>query len=107
MLKEILKFDIITPVDDNYLSVGDNMRTRKQSRGNKNIVGVKVEAIRKSKDMKQKELLAQLQVKGVDMNTSGLSKLEGQFRSVSDIELKALAEILETPVEYLLGMNEE
>ena len=36
-----------------------------------------VEAVRKQKGMKQKEL-AQLQVNGVDMNASGLSKLEGR-----------------------------
>ncbi len=83
------------------------MRIRKQKPGNKNIVGTRVEAIRKSKDIKQKELLAQLQVKGVDMNASGLSKLEGQVRKVSDIELKALSEILETPVAYLLGMDKQ
>ena len=53
--------------------------------------------------MKQKELLAQLQVRGVDMNASGLSKLEGQVRYVTDIELVALADILEVSVDKLLG----
>ena len=36
------------------------MRLRKQERGNKNIIGAKVEEIRKQQGMKQKELLAQL-----------------------------------------------
>ena len=58
---------------------------------------------RKQKGMKQKELLAQLQVNGVDMNASGLSKLEGQIRFVTDVELVALADILEVSVDYLLG----
>ena len=62
-----------------------------------------VEAVRKQKGMKQKELLAQLQVNGVDMNASGLSKLEGQIRFVTDVELVALADILEVSVDYLLG----
>ena len=48
------------------------MRLRKQALGNRNMVGVRVEEIRKKKGMKQKELLAQLQVRGVDMNASGL-----------------------------------
>ena len=82
------------------------MRIRKQKRGNKNIIGARVELIRKEKAIKQKELLAQLQVKGVDMNASGLSKLEGQIRRVSDIELKALSEVLEVSVNYLLGTEE-
>jgi hypothetical protein len=44
--------------------------------------------------MKQKKLLAQLQVHGVDMNASGLSKLEGQLRYVTDFGLTALVETL-------------
>lgn len=79
------------------------MRLRKQELGDRNLVGSKVEAVRKKKGMKQKELLAQLQVNGVDMNASGLSKLEGQIRFVTDVELVALADILEVSVDYLLG----
>lgn len=79
------------------------MRLRKQELGDRNLIGARVETIRKKKRMKQKELLAQLQVRGVDMNASGLSKLEGQLRFVTDIELVALADILETPVDVLLG----
>ena len=42
---------------------------------------------------------------GVDMNASGLSKLEGQIRYVTDVELVALADILEVSVDYLLGRD--
>ncbi|WP_322199470.1 hypothetical protein [Acutalibacter intestini] len=56
--------------------------------------------------MKQKELLAQLQVRGVDLNASGLSKLEGQIRFVTDIELLALADILNVSVMWLLTGEE-
>ncbi len=79
------------------------MRLRKQNLGDRNLIGARVESERKKKGMKQKELLAQLQVNGVDMNASGLSKLEGQIRYVTDIELVALADILETSVDSLLG----
>lgn len=82
------------------------MRLRKQELGDRNLVGAKVEEIRKRKKMKQKELLAQLQIRGVDMNASGLSKLEGQIRFVTDIELVALADILEVSVDYLLGRTQ-
>ncbi len=83
------------------------MRLRKQELGNRNLIGARVEASRKKKNMKQKELLAQLQVYGVDMNASGLSKLEGQIRYVTDIELVALADILEVSVAYLVGLEDE
>ena len=79
------------------------MRLRKQELGNRNLVGARVEAARKKAGMKQKELLAQLQVNGIDMNASGLSKLEGQIRYVTDFELLALALILDVSIEELLG----
>ncbi|MBE6822845.1 MAG: XRE family transcriptional regulator [Ruminococcaceae bacterium] len=79
------------------------MRLRKQDLGTRNIVGARVELARKNKGMKQKELLAQLQVNGIDINASALSKLEGQVRYVADFELAALAEILGVSVDWLLG----
>lgn len=83
------------------------MRLRKQSLGTRNIVGARIEQAQKQKGMKQKELLAQLQVKGVDMNGSSLSKLEGQIRMVTDIELLAFADILGVSVDWLLGREKD
>lgn len=74
------------------------MRIRKKPLGDKNLVGARIESIRRNRGMKQKELLAQLQVRGVDINASALSKLEGQLRTVTDIELLAFAEILDVDV---------
>ena len=79
------------------------MRLRKQALGNRNLIGARVEQARKGLGMKQKELLAQLQVNGVDMNASALSKLERQMRSVNDFEIVALANILNVSVDWLLG----
>ena len=75
------------------------MRIRKKPLGDKNLVGARIESIRRNRGMKQKELLAQLQVRGVDINAS---KLEGQLRTVTDIELLAFAEILDVDVFWLL-----
>ncbi|MDY6016156.1 MAG: helix-turn-helix domain-containing protein [Acutalibacteraceae bacterium] len=82
------------------------MRIRKQALGDRNIVGAKIEARRKAINMKQKDLLTQLQIKGIDLNASGLSKLEGQLRYVTDFELKALSEVLGMTVNELLGVDE-
>ena len=79
------------------------MKTRKLALGNRNIVGVRVTEARLAIGMKQVELLAKLQLAGVDMSIPALSLLEGQKRPVSDIELKALADILEVSVDWLLG----
>lgn len=81
------------------------MRIRKQALGDRNIIGAKVEARRKAINMKQKDLLTQLQIKGIDLNASGLSKLEGQLRCVTDYELKALSEVLNISVGELLDME--
>ena len=82
------------------------MRTRKQELGDMNIIGERVEKQRKAIGMKQKDLLAQLQVSGIDLNASGLSKLEGQLRGVKDYELKAIALALDVSVNWLLGIEE-
>ena len=82
------------------------MRTRKQALGTRNIIGARVEKARKNQGMKQKELLAHMQTKGIDLNSSALSKLEGQVRGVWDFELAALADILNVSVDGLLGREE-
>ncbi|MCL2299565.1 MAG: XRE family transcriptional regulator [Firmicutes bacterium] len=81
------------------------MRTRQQALGDRNIVGVKVEQRRRELHMRQKDLLTRLQINGVDLNASGLSKLEGQYRLVTDVELKCLALALEVRVDWLLGIE--
>ncbi len=82
------------------------MNTRKLALGNRNIVGARVTQIRKQKGILQKDLLAKLQVAGIDISLPALSLLEGQKRPVFDTELKALSEILEVDVRWLLGQVE-
>ena len=79
------------------------MKQRKLALGNRNIIGARVTEARKNKNMKQIELLTQLQLHGIEMSTPALSLLEGQKRPVSDIELNALADILDVSVDWLLG----
>ncbi len=82
------------------------MRIRTKEIGTCNLVGKQVEQRRKELEMKQKDLLIQLQMRGVELNPSGLSKLEGQLRKVSDFELVALADILGVSILWLLDMEE-
>lgn len=79
------------------------MKIRKLALGNRNLIGARVTQARNAKNMKQVDLLAKLQVAGVDMSIPALSLLEGQKRPVTDIELSALADILEVSVNWLLG----
>lgn len=82
------------------------MKPRKLELGNRNIIGARVTKARKAQGMKQIELLAKLQLAGIDISTPALSLLEGQKRPVSDIELNALADILNVSVNWLLGREE-
>ncbi len=79
------------------------MRTRKLALGDRNLVGARVTQARENLRMKQVELLAKLQVEGIEISVPALSLLEGQKRPVSDKELNALANILHVSVDWLLG----
>jgi len=79
------------------------MKTRKLELGERNMVGRRVTEARLAKGMRQKELLAKLQTEGIEISTPALSLLEGQKRPVSDIELNAIANVLNVSVDWLLG----
>ena len=83
------------------------MKTRKLKLGDRNIIGESVTQARLFRKMKQNELLAKLQLAGIDISAPALSLLEGQKRPVSDIELSAIADILQVSVNWLLGREEE
>ncbi|MGX1827311.1 helix-turn-helix domain-containing protein [Paenibacillus taichungensis] len=79
------------------------MKHRQEPPGDKNIIGSRVVALRKSKDIKQREFLARLQTLGLDISQTSLSRLEGQYRLVQDYEVVVIAKALEVSVGYLLG----
>lgn len=79
------------------------MKTRKLPLGDRNMVGARVTEARQRVDMKQSELLAKLQVSGINISIPALSLLEGQKRPVTDFELCALADALHVSVDWLLG----
>ena len=54
------------------------VKTRKLELGDRNLIGARVTKARQDLDMKQVELLAKLQLAGVDMSVLALSLLEGQ-----------------------------
>ena len=77
------------------------MKIRKQEYGDSNIIGKRVEFLRKEKNIKQKDFIAQLQVAGLDINPTSYSKLEGQLRSATDREIYFIARALDVPIEEL------
>lgn len=77
------------------------MKSRKKPLGNKNIIGANVTKIRRLNMMSQKELAINMQLLGVDINFSSLSKLEGQTRVASDKEVFTIAQIFNIKTDDL------
>lgn len=77
------------------------MKIRKKEYGNANMVGKKIEKLRKDKGIKQKDFIAKMQVMGCDINPTSYSKLEGQVRSATDKEIFVISRILNVPMEAL------
>ena len=64
-------------------------------------MGKNIERLRKERGIKQKDFIAKIQVMGCDMNPTSYSKLEGQLRSATDIEIFTIAKILNIKMEEL------
>ena len=83
------------------------MKTRRLPLGSRNIVGARVTEARMARNLKQNELLRELQKKGMEISAPALSLLEGQKRPVFDYELNALADILCVSSDWLLGRTKK
>ncbi len=77
------------------------MKVRKKEYGDCNLIGKRVETLRKEQNIKQKDFIARLQVAGLDINPTSYSKLEGQLRNATDKEVYAIALVLGVPIMTL------
>ena len=73
----------------------------------KNIIGSKVKEARKNAKppISQTDLIARLEILGISLSQSSLSKLENGLRPVPDIELVAIARALKVSPQWLLGTD--
>lgn len=83
-----------------------NMKIRKKEYGECNMIGKRVEMLRKRKGVKQKDFISQMQSMGCDINPTSYSKLEGQFRIATDKEIYVIAHLLDVDIN-LLFENED
>ena len=81
------------------------MKIRKQEYGSANVVGKNIERLRKQKGIKQKDFIAKIQTMGCDMNPTSYSKLEGQLRAATDIEIYVIAKVLGVTMEELFDIE--
>ena len=80
-----------------------HLKTRKKAYGNVNIVGRRIEMLRKDKGISQKDFISRMQAMGCDINPTSYSKLEGQVRIATDKEIYVIAQILNISVDDLFS----
>jgi HTH-type transcriptional regulator, cell division transcriptional repressor len=72
----------------------------------KNIVGSRIKRARKEAHITQMDLAARLQVVGVLIDRSAIAKLETGKRPASDIEIAAIARVLNVDITWLFKDSE-
>ncbi|MBR4027877.1 MAG: helix-turn-helix transcriptional regulator [Lachnospiraceae bacterium] len=65
----------------------------------KNLIGTKVKELRKEKKLSQQQLSDKLETLAIYICRGSISRIEDQTRTVTDIELYGLSQILDTPIE--------
>ena len=78
------------------------MFINKAESGRNNLCGEKVSLLRKQMRISQRELADRLQLYGLDVDKNAIQRIEAGKRFVTDIELVALANVLQTSFEILL-----
>ena len=71
--------------------------------GKKNICGDRLREACVVRRLRQEDLAAQIQLKGINMERDSISRIEIGTR---DFELKIFAEVLGVSVQWLLGIDE-
>ena len=83
------------------------MYKNKNTKGRNNICGNNIKQLRKHLPEKtsQRKLADMLQIKGLDIDKNAIQRIESGKRFVTDIELKALSDVLHVSCDELLDDN--
>lgn len=92
---------IITEEDNS-----DMPKPRTES-GEKNLISKRLAKLRQDHHMSQRDLANKLQLAGYDIDKNVITRIETNKRYVSDLEIKAFAEIFQVSYVYLLDGEEE
>jgi transcriptional regulator with XRE-family HTH domain len=73
----------------------------------RNIVGERIKLARKTANppITQADLAARLQLSGMQLDRVTITKIETGYRVVTDVEAKAIADVLNVSIEWLYGDN--
>lgn len=71
----------------------------------KNIISKKIRQLRIEKKMTQQELSAKLETMAIYICRGSISRIEDQSRTITDIELYGLSQVLSAPIEELFKIS--
>lgn len=66
----------------------------------RNITGSNIRLARQSKKLTQEELAIKLQILGLSHTRNTIAKIESGFRQITDIEIKAISDVLNVPINW-------
>ena len=78
------------------------MFINKAKDGKNNLCGTKIATFRMEMHISQRELADRLQLQGLDVDKNAIQRIECGKRFDTDIELKALARVLNTTYDVIL-----
>lgn len=74
----------------------------RSSNGEKNLISQRLIELRKEHSLSQRDLAHKLQLAGYDIDKNVITRIETNKRYVTDIELRAFAEVLDTTYDHLI-----
>ncbi len=78
------------------------MFKNKNTDGTLNLCGNKIAELRKEKNLSQRALADQMQLRGMDLNKNAIQQIESGQRFVTGIELKAFANFFDVTTNELV-----
>ena len=85
----------------------DTMPKPTGSSGEKNLVSSRLIELRRQQNLSQRDLAHKLQLAGYDMDKNVITRIETNKRYVTDIELRALSQVLDVSYAYLVDGAEK
>lgn len=70
--------------------------------GKKNLINMRLIELRKENHLSQRDLSCKLQLAGYDMDKNVITRIETNKRYVTDIEIRAFAQIFNVSYDYLI-----
>ena len=67
-----------------------------------NLTGAHIKSLRKKKGLTQEQVVAKMQLAGIQIDQKAISRIESGSRVITDYELMCLAEIFDTSIDQIV-----